>query len=838
MQASEIVFHAMRFSLGSVLPWWPAASLSSQQRLFLSLPPLLSDEWQTRDQSHVATRVDTHHRDHALCAPAARASVPSRRIRLDATAGWIRSGIVISPHHLTDCTSSHSAAAVDSGVGAMSSFARVDTRRTPSTRHADGRASDEDDDESEDEEQPSQHQHQHYQEPEEDWSRPHFQPSHHPPAHRSSASSSPHRPPSRLYQKSYTARNLRPREVTPRRSQPSKDEAAYGRDGAPEELGWIGRSIGAGSSTLWLFTACQILIFYDRGMVAGFLPSVQRDIGGLSDTEAGVLGSGFIFGYMLACPLFAFFSKSISPYKLMALGLFLWSAATLACGLSEKFIPLLTARILTGVGEASFAGLAPTCIDDVAPMKHRTIWLSFFFAGIPLGSAAGYVSGGYFAKAGWHVGFLLEAAVMLPLVVIVFFWPNHEQSVKATAEVASREKSQIRRTNSWARMPRPDDGQIRGPGYTQYGSTTEDQTRLLPSPPVPTQGQQPQQQAHLLPAMLGDHSGHFVRSVSTPSLKRLDSTPHGADEQKQQRERPIPESPSSAAASIEQQQPQLPASQAGDDADEKHSAPPTPSGRSGRTSRARTPRAMDRAYITPDPSNPFHVAPAVSANAAPTTAPIATDAASLPHSALRVRTPGYQEQVAYRHQMDLAHLHTDAPVTPTAHLPSPSSFNPHYAARAALSHSAARSTTDAQGRLIHPSDADGLPSVDEDMFVTDIITLLTDGVYIVVVLGYAALAFVIGALSFWGPVDFAIHLHIGLGRSTRMIGAITFVCGLGGTFFGGWVRQRGEEEGHTRACERWECALASEWVGERCLIFFLRLSFLTLFPLLSLLSPR
>lgn len=92
---------------------------------------------------------------------------------------------------------------------------------------------------------------------------------------------------------------------------------------------------------------------------------------------------------MLACPLFAFFSRTYSVYKLMAIGLFLWTVAVTLCGLTNNFITLLGARILTGVGEASFAGLAPACIDDVSPKKWRTLWLSFFYAGLPIGGAIG-----------------------------------------------------------------------------------------------------------------------------------------------------------------------------------------------------------------------------------------------------------------------------------------------------------------------------------------------------------------------------------------------------------------------------------------------------------------
>jgi len=54
-------------------------------------------------------------------------------------------------------------------------------------------------------------------------------------------------------------------------------------------------------------------------------------------------------------------------------------------------------------------------------------------------------------------------------------------------------------------------------------------------------------------------------------------------------------------------------------------------------------------------------------------------------------------------------------------------------------------------------------------------------------------------------VDFSATLHISIARSTQIIGVITFLCGLGGTFFGGWcLDYRGSGKGIfavTRALE-------------------------------------
>ena len=52
------------------------------------------------------------------------------------------------------------------------------------------------------------------------------------------------------------------------------------------------------------------------------------------------------------------------------------------------------ARAFVGIGEASYATLAPTIIDDITPPEKKGKMLAIFFLAIPLGSALGYLLGG------------------------------------------------------------------------------------------------------------------------------------------------------------------------------------------------------------------------------------------------------------------------------------------------------------------------------------------------------------------------------------------------------------------------------------------------------------
>lgn len=167
---------------------------------------------------------------------------------------------------------------------------------------------------------------------------------------------------------------------------------------------------------LVLLTALNFLNFIDRAVIAAVLKQIKGDLV-LSNAEAGALNTAFLIGYFLTCPLFGARADKGVRKRMIALGVLIWSAATVASGLATGFWTLLAARIVVGVGEASFAVLAPTIIDDVTPAERKGSALSIFYLAVPLGYALGYILGGQITQqwedhmghdliAGWRASFL------------------------------------------------------------------------------------------------------------------------------------------------------------------------------------------------------------------------------------------------------------------------------------------------------------------------------------------------------------------------------------------------------------------------------------------------
>lgn len=188
-----------------------------------------------------------------------------------------------------------------------------------------------------------------------------------------------------------------------------------------------------------LLTGLNFINYLDRFIVAAVLPRIQADLG-LSNFEGGLLATVFLLGYFVTSPLFGVLGDRLPRKFLIAGGVACWSIATVASGLSNSMLTLIIARAFVGIGEASYATLAPTIIDDVAPPGQKGRYLAIFFVAIPIGSAAGYLLGGYVQKAwGWREAFFVGGGpgVVLALLCLALDEPKRKLAAAKDATMLS-----------------------------------------------------------------------------------------------------------------------------------------------------------------------------------------------------------------------------------------------------------------------------------------------------------------------------------------------------------------------------------------------------------------
>jgi MFS family permease len=165
----------------------------------------------------------------------------------------------------------------------------------------------------------------------------------------------------------------------------------------------------------------------------------QTGQGNYNKTRLGNLNLVFIIFYMIMAPLFGWLAERLPRWRLVGIGVILWSLASGASGLAgdpelvrlvglaglSGFILsywfLFCTRCFVGIGEAAYGPAAPTMISDLYPLRRRGAVLAWFYAAIPVGSALGYSLG---ALVGWPDAFYWVVLPGMLLGVSCFCMPE------------------------------------------------------------------------------------------------------------------------------------------------------------------------------------------------------------------------------------------------------------------------------------------------------------------------------------------------------------------------------------------------------------------------------
>lgn len=180
---------------------------------------------------------------------------------------------------------------------------------------------------------------------------------------------------------------------------------------------------------LGFLTGLNLLNYLDRLVVSAVLPKIQDELL-LSNFVGGLLATVFLVGYFVTAPAFGSLGDRMQRKWLIALGVIVWSAATCASGIATSAWGLLVARAFVGIGEASYATLAPTIIDDITPPQKKGRALAIFYSATPIGAALGYLVGGFVeARWGWRSAFYVAGGPGMVLALVCLLVHEPERTV-------------------------------------------------------------------------------------------------------------------------------------------------------------------------------------------------------------------------------------------------------------------------------------------------------------------------------------------------------------------------------------------------------------------------
>lgn len=165
-----------------------------------------------------------------------------------------------------------------------------------------------------------------------------------------------------------------------------------------------------------------VINFIDRQVLSVFIGPIKEEFG-VSDTAMGLLvGLAFALFYTIAGIPIARWADRGNRRTIIALGLTVWSAMTVTCGLARSFVQLALARVGVGVGEAAGSPPAHSLISDYFPVERRATAMGIYSWGIYVGSALAYLGGGYLrTHFEWRTAFIVLGIPGLLVALLVRF---------------------------------------------------------------------------------------------------------------------------------------------------------------------------------------------------------------------------------------------------------------------------------------------------------------------------------------------------------------------------------------------------------------------------------
>jgi MFS family permease len=172
-----------------------------------------------------------------------------------------------------------------------------------------------------------------------------------------------------------------------------------------------------------LFLA-HLLDSFDRWLLPAVLQPLSQEME-LTEAQAGWLATVMLISFAVWSPIVGYLADRFRRPRLLAVGMAVWSLATVSSGLARSYNQIQIARALVGVGASTLGVVGLTMLMDLFPRGVRARVLSTYSLAIPLGAALGVSVGSAIARiATWQTAFLVVGAPGVILALLVLLLPD------------------------------------------------------------------------------------------------------------------------------------------------------------------------------------------------------------------------------------------------------------------------------------------------------------------------------------------------------------------------------------------------------------------------------
>ena len=172
---------------------------------------------------------------------------------------------------------------------------------------------------------------------------------------------------------------------------------------------------------LFIMMLVYTISIADRYVLSTLLGPISKELN-LTDTGAASLGIPLALFYVtMGIPL-SWLCDRTNRRTLLAASVAVWSLMTTLTGYTRGYVDLLLARIGVGIGEAGGTPACNSIIADYFPVNRRSMAMTVFALGAPIGAWLGTDIAGYVSTLhGWRSAFLVLGVpgLILALVIMV-----------------------------------------------------------------------------------------------------------------------------------------------------------------------------------------------------------------------------------------------------------------------------------------------------------------------------------------------------------------------------------------------------------------------------------
>jgi len=167
---------------------------------------------------------------------------------------------------------------------------------------------------------------------------------------------------------------------------------------------------------LGLLTIVNLVNYVDRLVVVGMFDDLRAHFHA-TDSELGLLWMAFFTVHAVLMIPLGFAADRWDRRKVLALGVIVWSLATLGSAYAAGFASLVLLRGMVGVGEAAYLPISNSLLSETFRPEEKARTLGIFNAGMFIGACLGV---GLSARLGFPLAF--EVVAVPGLVLGILAW--------------------------------------------------------------------------------------------------------------------------------------------------------------------------------------------------------------------------------------------------------------------------------------------------------------------------------------------------------------------------------------------------------------------------------